>query len=80
MNTLIFFRDFRHFFNITKFFIAWLKYAERMQCNICFERIDVFGVIPCNHNNCCAICLFKEIVLFNNRKCPICKVRDGNSS
>ena len=45
-----------------------------MQCNICFERIDVFACIPCNHNQCCAICLFKELTLFNNRKCPMCKV------
>ena len=45
-----------------------------MQCTICFRNIDVYAVLPCNHNICCSECIFKEIALFGNRKCPYCKV------
>lgn len=44
-----------------------------MQCTICFRNIDVYAVLPCNHNICCSECIFKEIALFGNRKCPYCK-------
>ncbi|KAK8809427.1 hypothetical protein WA171_001007 [Blastocystis sp. BT1] len=44
-----------------------------MQCSICCDKIDVRAVLPCNHNTCCGICIFKEIALFKNRRCPYCK-------
>lgn len=51
-----------------------------MQCTICFRNIDVYAVLPCNHNIFCSECIFKEIALFGNRKCPYCKVEMGNGS
>lgn len=47
---------------------------QPMLCDVCFSPIEVFAVLPCNHNNVCATCIFKEIALLHNRRCPMCKV------
>lgn len=45
-----------------------------MSCSICCNDIHDFAMGPCNHKDLCAKCMLHYVLLFNETKCPTCKV------
>eukprot|EP01095_Lingulamoeba_sp_RSL-Kostka_P008954 TRINITY_DN3054_c1_g3_i1.p1 TRINITY_DN3054_c1_g3~~TRINITY_DN3054_c1_g3_i1.p1 ORF type:complete len:251 (+),score=68.70 TRINITY_DN3054_c1_g3_i1:132-884(+) len=42
-------------------------------CLVCTEKIEYFSIGDCNHTVICSECSLKMRLLFNNRKCIVCK-------
>lgn len=45
-----------------------------MNCSVCDREIKEFAFGPCNHKDMCAKCLLHWKLLYNDNKCPTCKV------
>lgn len=45
-----------------------------MFCSVCDREIKEFAFGPCNHKDMCSICLLHWKLLYNDNKCPTCKV------
>uniref|UniRef100_A0A0K0EE56 RING-type domain-containing protein n=1 Tax=Strongyloides stercoralis TaxID=6248 RepID=A0A0K0EE56_STRER len=59
-----------NFFSVTKNVIPDLNWKHT--CPICCERLEFFGMLPCNH--CiCMLCLLKQSILVEESSCFLCR-------
>lgn len=47
--------------------------VDHQHCLVCYSDLSHPGILPCNHNEICAVCHLRLRHLHGNTKCPICK-------